>query len=166
MLSFMTVIDIPSTVSWRVQHFAELSADALYELLRLRADVFVVEQNCVYLDIDGHDRHPGVLHLSAWEGAPGAALPVAYCRVLPPGLTYPQVSFGRVVVKSTARGRGLAQELGRRALDEIARHWPGQPVHISAQAYLQAFYESLGFGVEGEPYLEDGIPHLGMTLRP
>ena len=162
MLSFMTDIDTPPTVSWRVERFAELSTDAVYELLRLRAEVFVIEQNCVYQDIDGHDRHPGVLHLSAWEGN----LPIAYCRVLPPGLTYPQVSFGRVVVKPSARGRGLAHELGRRTLDEIARYWPGQEVHISAQAYLQTFYESLGLRVEGEPYLEDGIPHLGMTLRP
>ncbi|MEZ0469094.1 GNAT family N-acetyltransferase [Luteimonas salinilitoris] len=155
-------MDTSSPIRWQVRRFRELDLDMLYAVLRLRAEVFVVEQNCVYLDPDDRDRHPNTLHLLGLAADDALA---AYLRVLPPGLAYPQVSFGRVVTAAAFRGRGLGDPLLREALREIDRHWPGTDVRIGAQAHLRTYYGRHGFVAASEPYLEDGIPHIDMLRR-
>jgi len=146
---------------WTCKHHSELTPAELYAALRLRSDVFVVEQQCVYPDLDGKDLYGGTAHLMAWED--GGL--VAYARLLDPALHDGEVVIGRVVSPASARGRGLGHGLMRQALAEAGRRWPAQPVYLSAQARLRAFYAGHGFvEVTGE-YLEDGIPHVGMRLQ-
>jgi ElaA protein len=151
----------PVELCWQAKRFHELAATELYALLRLRAEVFVVEQQCVYLDPDGKDTHPAALHLL---GADGTAL-AAYLRILPAGLSYPQVSFGRVLTAPAYRGRGLGDAMLREALSVIEQHWPGTDIQIGAQAHLQPFYARHGFDVSSGAYVEDGIPHVDMLRR-
>lgn len=141
--------------------FDELDAALLYLVMRRREEVFVVEQECAYLDADGHDAR-------GWHvlGLDDDDL-VAYARVLPPGTTYvDHPSIGRVLVVASHRGRGLARELMGETLVATDTLFPGVAVKISAQSYLVGFYESIGFAVVGEPYLEDGIPHRAMIRPP
>lgn len=144
-------------LSFHYQSWSELGRDALYALMALRQEVFVVEQKCPYLDADGYD--PKATHL--WATAPGSEYPVAYCRVFPAGVKYAEASLGRVVsaasVRRTGAGRALMVE-ALRVMDAAAMG----PVRISAQSYLQRFYEGFGFRVVSEPYLEDDIPHVEM----
>jgi ElaA protein len=149
-------------LQWQLASFAELDADALYDVLKLRADVFVVEQRCAYADPDGKDRVDGALHLLGRD-ADGAL--ACYLRILPPGVSYPEVSFGRVVTAAAARGRGLGDVIVERALGHIAEHWPGADVRIGAQSYLLAFYRKHGFASASDEYLEDGIPHRDMLRK-
>lgn len=149
----------PAVRRWALAPFAALSVDALYDLLRLRSEVFVVEQACPYLDPDGKDRHPDAHHLRGIDDA-GALL--AYCRLLPPGLAFPVPSIGRVVVAPAARGRGLAHALMREALGRCAGLWPGSALMLGAQQHLAGFYAGHGFAVASDMYLEDGIPHVDM----
>ncbi|MDC8783999.1 GNAT family N-acetyltransferase [Roseateles koreensis] len=146
---------------WRCQRLGEMSAPALYEVLALRAQVFVVEQACVYLDPDGLD-------LRTWHlqgcGIKGDNLQ-AYARLLPPltkGPAQRVPMIGRVVTSPDARATGLGRALMQEALRVCERLWPGQPVDINAQAHLQGFYASLGFAVTSAPYDEDGISHIDM----
>ncbi|WP_053236232.1 GNAT family N-acetyltransferase [Sandaracinus amylolyticus] len=134
----------------------QLSAHALYEALALRQRVFVVEQDCVYLDADGKDRI--ARHLFAWEGAQL----VAYARLLPEGARFAERSIGRVVVAPEARGRGLARTLMERAIASIREAHGPVPIALSAQAHLERFYASLGFARTSAVYDEDGIPHVDM----
>ena len=150
--------DIPD-VRWQARTFHELDTRTLYALLKLRSEVFVVEQNCVYLDPDGKDRHPDTVHLLGM--APDGSL-AAYLRILPGGLSYPQVSFGRVLTAPAYRGRGLGDPLVRQALARIQARWPGCDVQIGAQAHLERYYARHGFVPSSEPYLDDGIPHIDM----
>jgi ElaA protein len=143
---------------WELRRFDELDSTKLYELLRLRAEVFVVEQNCVYQDCDGHDPH--CRHLLGWEGETLAA----YLRIVPAGRKYDEASIGRVVTNPAFRGRALGRSLVAEALRNLDEQKAGA-LRISAQAYLERFYESFGFVSQGEGYLEDGIPHVEM-LRP
>jgi ElaA protein len=133
--------------------FAELDAATLYALLRLRVDVFVVEQHCAYPEIDGRDTEPGALHV--WL-ADEPSHPLGYLRILsdPGGVA----RIGRVAVARPARGAGLAQRLMRAALDHIG----DRPCVLDAQAGLVDFYADFGFVVTGPEYLEDGIPHVPM----
>ena len=146
---------------WCCKPLHELSAPDVYDILKLRAEVFVVEQQCVYLDPDGHDRR-------AWHWLyreRGELL--AYQRCLAPGAAYAEASaIGRIVVAAGARGRNLGRELVQRGIRFNLARWPQCRIRIGAQARLQAFYESLGFSVCSEPYLEDGIRHLEMELAP
>lgn len=137
----------------RVARFAELDAATLYALLRLRVDVFVVEQACPYPELDGRDTEPGTLHL--WVEGDGGA-PSAYLRVLAEPAGGPRI--GRVVTAPDARGRGLAELLVRRALELCAK----APVVLDAQAYLEGWYGRLGFERSGPDTVEDGIPHVPM----
>lgn len=155
-------MDRSLSLRWQTRRFRELDLDTLYAVLKLRAEVFVVEQDCAYLDPDDKDRHPDALHLLGL--AEDGAL-AAYLRILPPGLSYPQVSFGRVLIAAAFRGRGLGDPLLREALREIDRHWPGAEVRIGAQAHLRAYYGRHGFAPASEPYIEDGIPHIDMLRR-
>jgi ElaA protein len=134
--------------------FGELDAATLYALLRLRVDVFVVEQHCAYAELDGRDTEPGALHL--WLTADGDREPIAYLRVLvePDG----GARIGRVAVAPAARGAGVARQLMEAALSLLGT----RPCALEAQAHLVGFYRSLGFKVSGPEYLEDGIPHVPM----
>ncbi|NZA27180.1 GNAT family N-acetyltransferase [Luteimonas sp. SJ-92] len=155
-------MDPSPSLRWQTRRFRELDLDALYAVLRLRAEVFVVEQRCAYLDPDGKDRHPDALHLLGLA-ADGAL--AAYLRILPAGVSYPEPSIGRVVTAPGHRGRGLGDPLLREALREIERRWPGTDVRIGAQAHLGDYYGRHGFVADSEPYLEDGIAHIDMMRR-
>jgi ElaA protein len=137
------------------ERFAELTAGELYGLLRLRVDVFVVEQNCPYPELDGRDAEPGTVHL--WF-ADDAGTVLATIRVLENG---EDRSIGRVATAVSARGRGLSALLIRRGIELCA----GRTIDIGAQAYLEAWYERFGFRRSGPDYLEDGIRHLPMRLE-
>lgn len=147
--------------AWTCKPHAELTLAELYAVLRLRSEVFVVEQNCVFLDLDGKDLLGQTEHLMAWEN--GELL--AYCRLLEPALNDGQAVIGRVITAPAARGTGLGHELMRRAKDEVARLWPGAPVYLGAQARLKDYYGGHGFVPVTDEYIEDGIPHVGMLLR-
>ena len=148
-----------SRIEWKVEQFHQLSTDQLFELLQLRVDVFVVEQRCAYRELDDHDRHVETRHLS---GRNDSGQLIAYARILPPGLRYPVVNLGRFVVRADSRRQGIGHQLLQTALQEISHCWSGQAIKISAQDYLQSFYEQYGFVRMSEVYLEDGIPHVEM----
>jgi len=147
-------------IEWDIKTFQELELEPLFDLLKLRVDVFVVEQQCAYRELDESDRHSGTRHLSGQNE--GGEL-VAYARLLPPGLRYPEVNLGRFVVRADSRKQGIGHQLLQTALQEISRWWPQTPIRISAQDYLQKFYEKYGFVRVSEVYLEDGIPHVEMV---
>jgi ElaA protein len=139
--------------------FYDLSVDELYDVLQLRQEVFVVEQNCPYLDCDGRDRH--CYHL---QGRLADGRLACYTRLLPEGLAYDgYVSIGRVVSSPAVRGTGAGRALMDESLAQCRRLFGEKPVKIGAQRYLLQFYESFGFRSTGEEYLEDGIPHTKMT---
>lgn len=152
-------------VVWRCKSWAELGREELYGLLRLRTEVFVVEQDCVYQDLDDKDKD--ALHV--WMEQAGAPADqggqiLATTRLLPVGVSYKrEVSIGRVVTAQSVRRGGWGRKLMKRSLDEVHAAWPGEPIRISAQEYLEDFYSSFGFSTVGEVYLEDGIPHVAMT---
>lgn len=128
--------------------------------MALRQEVFVVEQNCPYLDADGKD--PDSWHLM---GRDASGKLVCYTRLLPEGLSYPEyISIGRVVSSPAARGTGAGKTLMRRSIDLCRQLFGNQPIKIGAQSYLLQFYEGFGFRSTGEEYLEDGIPHTKMIL--
>lgn len=144
-------------IEWRIRRFVDLTAEELYDLLQLRCDVFVVEQQCAYPDIDGRDR--GATHVLGYSGERLAAC----SRILPPGLSYPEASIGRIATSRGERGRGLGAELVRRSISEARAIHPG-PIKIGAQSYLRTFYSGFGFVPVSDEYLEDGIPHMDMLL--
>lgn len=136
--------------------FSELSTKELYDILQLRAEVFVVEQNCVYQDIDGKD--PKALHVIGFKNDKI----VAYCRIFKPGDYFEKASIGRVVVAKNERKFGYGHVIFRTSMEAVATHFKETSIKISAQLYLKKFYESHGFVQVGEGYLEDDIPHIGM----
>ncbi|WP_115045469.1 GNAT family N-acetyltransferase [Xanthomonas arboricola] len=152
----------PPSLHWQCLRFDQLSTTQLYALLRLRSDVFVVEQQCAYPELDGRDSLPGVLHLL---GSTDDGALAAYLRVLPPGVSYPEPSLGRVVIAAAQRGHGFAHTLLQEGLRLVHQHWPDSAVQLGAQAQLQAFYAAHGFTPSSAPYLEDGIPHIDMLRR-
>ncbi|HEM4973611.1 GNAT family N-acetyltransferase [Streptococcus suis] len=143
-------------MQWEIKAFDQLSLQELYGILTLRVDVFVVEQACPYPEVDGKD--PNCLHLL---GTDEGEL-VAYLRILPAGLSYDEVSIGRVVIKSSHRGKGLGRPMMEQAIHFIINEWKERQIKIGAQAHLEKFYSSLGFEPVSEVYLEDDIPHLDM----
>ena len=147
-------------IQWQIKAFSELDSVTLYRLLKLRVDIFVVEQACPYPELDNKDLAAEALHLLGYREQEL----VAYARILPPGLSYPQASIGRVAVAQVARGGGLARELMARAIAAAQQAWPQAGIQIGAQQYLQRFYQSMGFETVSEVYLEDGIPHLDMVF--
>lgn len=149
------------TIRWRCCAFDALSVHELDAIYRARQQVFSLEQQCIYLDADGAD--PQSWHLAAWSAAQRE--PLAYARLVAPGVKYAEPSIGRVITIAPARGTGLGRELVRRAVAECERLYPGQGIRISAQAHLARFYAEQGFISVGEEYMEDGIPHIEM-LRP
>lgn len=148
-------------MQWQVLTFGELDTYTLYSLLQLRVDVFVVEQNCPYPELDDKDLHDQTRHVIMKKGDKV----IAYSRVLAPGVSFDSFpGIGRVCVSQTARRLGLGQVLVEKTLSVAAQLWPDTDIYISAQCYLQQFYQDLGFKPASEPYLEDDIPHLKMVL--
>lgn len=146
-------------MTWHLTEFASLTLTELYNLMRLRQEVFVVEQSCVYLDADGYDDKARHLLGRADDGELIACL-----RLFAPGVKYPhEASIGRVCTALSVRGTGVGRALMTHGIEEAERLWPGSSIRISAQHYLLRFYESLGFVAEGELYDEDGIPHVEMV---
>ena len=163
---------------WRGSRFEALHVHELDAIYRARQQVFVLEQQCAYLDADGADS--ASFHLTAWASASASASAsawasawsspapasapqvLAYARIVPPGLKYAEASIGRVLTLAAVRGTGLGHELVRRAVAHTGHAFPGHAIRISAQAHLQAFYRAAGFVSVGAVYLEDGIAHIEM----
>ncbi len=143
-------------VEWKTSTFDALRNDELYDILQLRMQVFILEQDSIYLDLDGKD-----LQASHMLGTVAGGL-CAYQRCLPPGASYPESSLGRIVVAPKWRGHSLGRELVSRGIAYNLSTWPDSGICISAQAHLQPFYSELGFCGEGPEYQEDGIPHRKM----
>lgn len=146
------------TIEWICKHHSDLGKEQLYALLKLRSDVFVVEQKCAYPDLDGQDLDGDTHHLMGWENDQL----VAYLRLLDPQSQGGDVVIGRVVTAPAGRGKGLGHAMMEQALKQAEKHWPQVPIYLSAQAHLQKYYGRYGFVVAGEEYLEDDIPHIGM----
>lgn len=144
-------------IDWQVKKFEELTNTELYSILSLRMEVFVVEQNCPYLDTDGKDLKS--YHLS---GRNEFGDLVAYSRLLPENISYKEVSIGRVVTSPKARGTGAGKELMSKSIETIRQLFGEVPIRIGAQLYLQKFYEGLGFIKVSDEYLEDNILHIEM----
>lgn len=147
-------------MQWQFSSFSELSPKALYDILKARAEVFVVEQQCAYLDLDGIDEHSHHLVLYSDFGDL-----VAYARLIPPSIKFQEPSIGRVLTTQAARGKGFGRQLMQEGICRISALYPNAPIRISAQAYLETFYNRFGFVRISDNYDEDGIPHLEM-LRP
>jgi ElaA protein len=143
-------------IIWKHKKWEELNKNDLHEILILRAEVFIVEQNCVYQDIDNKD--PKAIHL---YGKINNKI-IAYSRIFNQGDYYKEISFGRALVSKAQRGVGVGDELVKNSLEIIKKNWPNKKVKISAQAHLKKFYKKHGFTEKGEEYLEDGIPHVSM----
>ena len=145
-------------MDWKTYRFDDFTARELYSVLKLRVDVFVVEQNCPYPELDNLDQQS--IHLLYREN--GEVL--AYARLVPAGVKYELPSIGRVIVRDDARGRGLAKQLLERSIDYIVGEWQAQAIQLQGQVYLQEFYQSFGFQPISDSYDEDGIPHVDMKL--
>lgn len=174
-------------MNWQLKTFEEFTPHELYQVLKLRSDVFVVEQTCPYSDMDNSDLVPGCLHLIAFsqdldsaqdrdpldqsskavDPLKGQSIPtvVSYARLLPPGASYPGLSsIGRVVTHPSYRSTGLGHELIQHAIQHTLNAWPDSDIKIGAQAHLEKFYAGHGFKVISDLYIEDGIPHVHMLL--
>ena len=145
---------VRETLTWRWRHFTLFSGPEWHRVLELRTAIFVVEQECPYQEVDEKDIDSWHLEVAAQDRLIGTL------RVLPPGVSYEECSIGRVAVQKDYRNMGLGRELMHVALAFCDARWPA--VRLSAQTYLQSFYQSLGFITVGEPYLEDDIPHIEM----
>ena len=148
-------------ITWACKHFKDLTTEELYEIFRLRIAVFIVEQNCPYQDADGKDLK--AFHLMGFDKDKEL---VAHSRILPPTISYKEVSIGRVVTSQKVRRSGAGKILMERSMEFIKKEFGKVPVRIGAQKYLQTFYEGLGFVREGDEYMEDGIPHIIMLYIP
>ncbi len=144
---------------WNVEEFNSLSNEILYKIIGLREQVFVVEQNCPYLDVDGKDIEAIHLYLQNKHGEI-----IAYARIISPNISYSEASIGRVVVAQAYREKGVGRILMQKAIIFCLEKYKTD-IRISAQQHLERFYESLGFSSTSEPYLEDGIPHFSMLLK-
>ncbi|MBT8254440.1 MAG: GNAT family N-acetyltransferase [Flavobacteriaceae bacterium] len=140
-----------------IKNFSELSCQELYDLLQLRSEVFVVEQHCVYLDMDGKDEK--AIHVLGFEDDKL----VAYLRIFKPGDYYEETTIGRVVVKKKMRSKGYGYDIMKASIKAVETKINSQKITVSAQTYLRKFYNELGFIEQGEEYMEDDIPHIRMT---
>ncbi|RYG06073.1 MAG: GNAT family N-acetyltransferase [Chitinophagaceae bacterium] len=141
-----------------LKEFESLTPTELYAILHLRTDVFVVEQNCAFQDLDYKDQK--AYHLMGYIDNKLAA----YTRLLPAGVTFDEPSIGRVVTASFIRNSGIGKKLMSESVDAVYRLFGRQPIKIGAQLYLQKFYESFGFQQSSDVYLEDDIEHIHMLL--
>ena len=145
---------------YKIKTYQALSKDELYALLQLRAEVFVVEQDCPYLDADGLDLKG--YHLMGYQGEKL----VAYTRLLPKGVSYEKYpSIGRVITSMSVRREGLGKDLMQHSIDNCIRLFGNHAIKLSAQTYLLRFYQSFGFEPVGEEYMDDGIPHIAMIKQ-
>lgn len=140
-----------------VKTFKELNTEELYTILQLRSEVFVVEQDCVYQDIDGKDQK--ALHVLGYKDE----TIIAYTRIFKPGDYFENASIGRVLVKKSERQFKYGYDIMKASIEAIRSNYNEKTIKISAQKYLKTFYNNLGFNSVGEPYLEDGIPHIAMV---
>ena len=147
-------------IRWVLKKFNELSPDELYSIMRLRIEVFIVEQNCLFQDADNKDQLSW--HFMGWQND----LLCAYTRIVPPGVAYNIPSIGRVVTSPTARAGGLGRLLMEKSIQETIGLFGNTAIKVGAQIYLQKFYTSLGFIQSSDIYLEDGIEHMEMTRQP
>lgn len=147
-------------LTYTIKHFSELSITELYAIMRLRLEIFSVEQNCAYQDADGKDQE--AYHLM---GCSEKGELLAYTRILPAGITFKEASIGRVVTSGKVRGSGAGKELMNGSLQFIHEKFGKVPVRIGAQCYLKKFYGEFGFVVDGKEYLEDNIPHIEMLRQ-
>ncbi|WP_299435825.1 GNAT family N-acetyltransferase [uncultured Aquimarina sp.] len=145
-----------SDIFFKIKSFEELSTSELYKILRLRAEVFIVEQNCVYQDVDNKDQQ--ALHIIGYKNDEI----VAYTRVFDAGDYFENASIGRVVVSKNERKYGYGHDLIKKSIEGIKEIFGTEQIKISAQCYLNSFYQKHGFKQIGEEYLEDGIPHIAM----
>ncbi len=145
-------------MKWLCKKFDELDVAELYDILKIRNDVFVLEQQCVYQDADDKDKN--ALHLFTYSNKTIAA----YARLLPPGISYKEASIGRVLSSPSQRKNGFGILLMRKAIAQTKKIYHTKKIRIGAQLYLKLFYESFGFVQMGEVYDEDGIPHIEMLL--
>jgi ElaA protein len=146
-------------INWKVKKFDELDVHELYAILRLRSEVFVVEQNCVFQDLDNKDQSSS--HLMGWENN---SL-MAYTRLVPPGVSYEFASIGRVITSQAARGTGIGKELMERSIEHLEKMYGKGPIKIGAQLYLREFYCTFGFDQSSDVYDEDGIDHIEMIRQ-
>jgi ElaA protein len=149
-------------INWSWKRFAELEPRELYALLGARAEVFVVEQACAFLDLDGLDEF--AWHLLGWSNGAGESRFAAYLRLIDPGRKYAEPSIGRVLTTAAFRGTGLGRAAMREGLARASALYPGQPLRIGAQQRLERFYRELGFRTVSDPYQEDGIAHVEMLV--
>ena len=145
-------------MEWTIKQFQDLTLDELYAILYLRTAVFVVEQACLYQEVDNKDQES--YHLLGQDNGDI----VAYARLLPPGVSFPQASIGRVLVAPSHRGQGLGQQLMARSLAFLVEELGQKRIQLSGQTYLEDFYKSFGFQAVSDMYLEDDIPHKDMLL--
>lgn len=163
-MSGVTVLPCGDGIQWRCLPFHAMSAHTLYRLLRLRSEVFVVEQACVFLDMDGQDAQ--CLHVLGEVVEPDGTVHLhASTRLVPPGVAFAEASIGRVVTAPSARGSGIGHALMAESVRLLEQRWGPQPIRIGAQAHLEAFYNRHGFVSDNKPYIEDGIPHLEMIRK-
>lgn len=148
------------SVSWKCEPFNELTLDELHDIIAARIDVFVIEQNCPYQDVDGKDKMG--YHLFALNESKNI---LAYARILPQGISYKEVAIGRVITTQKGRGKGLGHELMKQCMQKINIIFGNVNVRISAQEHLQKYYQTHGFSTVSEMYLEDGIPHVEMLYK-
>lgn len=145
-------------MEWIEKTYDQLTKDDLYLILKERVDIFVVEQECPYPEIDGYDKES--LHLYLQEGDKI----IAYARLLPKHTKYEEASIGRVIVKQECRGKGYARELMNRSIEIMVNKWKESKIKLQGQEYLRHFYGSFGFEEISDVYLDDGIPHVDMML--
>jgi ElaA protein len=150
----------PSLIDWQFSRFADLTPFDLYDVLAQRQNVFILEQTCLYPDIDGYDLDAH--HLLGWRTVDGKRVLAAYLRVLAPGAKYDEMSLGRVVTTAAARGTGAGRSLLEQGIAHAEALHPGHRIRIGAQQYLERFYQGFGFQTISAPYDEDGIMHIDM----
>ena len=146
-------------MNWKIKKFEELELEEMYKILELRSQVFVVEQNCPYQDCDGKDRYS--YHLFSEEDGKITA----YLRIIEKGISYDEISIGRVCVDKSYRRKGKGREMMLKAIKFVEENLKENKIKIQAQSYLSEFYKSLGFKGISNEYLEDNIPHIDMFYK-
>ena len=148
-------------LNWQVKHYHDLALNEFHDIIALRLDVFVVEQDCPYLDLDGKDKK--CYHLICRDGKGDV---MATSRILPPGISYEHTAIGRVVINKKYRGQGIGHEMMERCIQFSQNEFGNSPIIISAQKHLEEYYGKHQFVSTGSEYLEDGIPHVEMKRSP
>ena len=148
-------------ITWYHKHFKNLSTTELYQILQLRNEVFIVEQNCPFQDLD--DKDIKCYHLMGFDTDSQKVM--AYTRIVPAGISYDEASIGRVVTSPLARGNGIGKQLMKNSIELLGELYGGISIKIGAQLYLKKYYESFGFQQIAEVYLEDGIEHILMIRK-